>query len=191
MRINIFLRCAEKAVFTAAETEYPVGTFKRLYNVMRNHDNGHAVLFVEVVDELIHFRCSCRIKSGNRLVQKKKLLCGAHCSCKKHSLLLTAGKLTAAAVGKVGNSKSVKVTSPKGRKATLKVGGKVRVKAKAVAQSSKLKVKKHRAITFETSNPKVATVSAKGVVRAVGKGKCYVYAYSQNGKCAKVTVTVR
>ena len=34
-------------------------------------------------------------------------------------------------------------------------------------------------------------VSSKGVIKATGKGSCYVYAYTQNGVFAKVKVTVK
>ena len=89
--------------------------------------------------------------------------------------------------GKVGNSKSVKVD-----KKTFKIGigKKVTLKATAVAASKKLKVKKHRAIAFESSNKNVATVSKKGVIKGIRKGKCYVYAYAQNGVMARVKVVV-
>ncbi|MBQ1406888.1 MAG: Ig-like domain-containing protein, partial [Eubacterium sp.] len=53
------------------------------------------------------------------------------------------------------------------------------------------KVKKHRKIMYETSNAKVATVSAKGVIKGVKKGTCFVYAYAQDGVCAKIKVTVK
>jgi uncharacterized protein YjdB len=52
-------------------------------------------------------------------------------------------------------------------------------------------MKKHRAIAFETSNPKVATVDKKGKIKAVGKGKCKIYAYAQNGVCKAISVTVK
>ena len=89
--------------------------------------------------------------------------------------------------GKVGNSKSVKVN-----KKTFKIGigKKVRLKATAVAASKKLKVKKHRTIAFESSNKNIATVNKKGVIKGIRKGKCYVYAYAQNGVMARVKVVV-
>ena len=89
--------------------------------------------------------------------------------------------------GKVGNNKSVKVN-----KKTFKIGvGKtVTFKATAVAASTKMKVKKHRAIAFESSNKNIATVSKKGIIKGVQKGTCYVYAYAQNGVMAKVKVVV-
>ena len=44
---------------------------------------------------------------------------------------------------------------------------------------------------YESTNPKVATVSARGVIRAKAKGSCYIYAYAQNGVFKKIKVTVQ
>lgn len=73
----------------------------------------------------------------------------------------------------------------------LKKGKSLKLKAKAVPQSLKLKVKKHVEVRYESTNKKIATVSKKGVVKAKKKGSCYVYAYAQNGVCKKVKVTVK
>lgn len=91
--------------------------------------------------------------------------------------------------GKVGNDKKVK-TAAKKNKVSLKKGKTFKLKAKPVVQSKKLKVKRHRKMAYETSNSNVATVSSAGIVKAVGKGTCYVYAYTQNGVFAKIKVTV-
>lgn len=92
--------------------------------------------------------------------------------------------------GKVGNNKKVK-TKAKKNKVTLKKGKTFKLKAKAVARSKKLKVKKHRAVKYETTNKKVASVASNGKIRAAGKGTCYVYAYAQDGVYARVKVTVK
>ena len=44
---------------------------------------------------------------------------------------------------------------------------------------------------YESTNPKVATVSARGVIKEKTKGSCYVYAYAQNGVAKRVKVTVK
>lgn len=54
-----------------------------------------------------------------------------------------------------------------------------------------LKVKKYRALKYETRNAAVATVSGKGVVTAKARGTCYVYAYAQNGVFKTIKVTVK
>ena len=92
--------------------------------------------------------------------------------------------------GKTGNYKSVK-TKAKKNKVSLKVGKSFKLKAKGVPQVKKLKVKVHRKITYETTDSRIATVSAKGVIKGVNKGSCLVYAYSQSGTYAKIKVTVK
>ncbi|MBO4863000.1 MAG: carbohydrate-binding domain-containing protein [Eubacterium sp.] len=110
---------------------------------------------------------------------------------KAGKVLSTSKTIHAATTGgKVGNVKSIS-TKAKKNKVTLKKGKKFKLKAKQKAASKKLKVKKHRAIQYESTNTAVATVSTKGVVKAVGKGKCYVYVYAQNGITIKIKVTVK
>ena len=92
--------------------------------------------------------------------------------------------------GKVGNDKAITTNAKKG-KVTVKKGKAIRLKTKSVPASKKLKVKRHRTTSFESSNKKIATVNAKGVIKGVKKGTCYVYAYTQNGAFAKVKVTVK
>ena len=92
--------------------------------------------------------------------------------------------------GKAGNCKAVKITNAK--KATcLKKDKTVKLYVKQVAQSKKLKIKKHRAILFESSNAKVVSVSKSGKIKAKKKGTAYLYAYAQNGVYAKLKVTVK
>ena len=89
--------------------------------------------------------------------------------------------------GKVGNDKKVTLNK---KKITLKVKKKFTIKATTVPASS-LKVKRHRKIAFESSNPSVATVNKNGVVRGVSKGTCYVYCYAQDGVYARAKITVK
>ena len=94
--------------------------------------------------------------------------------------------------GKIGNHKKVTVKKAVTKKAKkLKKGKTLKLKAKAVPQAKKLKVRKHRGIMYESSNPAVAQVNGKGAVKGINKGTCYIYAYAQNGTCAKVKVTVK
>ena len=55
----------------------------------------------------------------------------------------------------------------------------------------KMKIKRHRKVAFESSNPKVATVTSSGKIKAKSKGTCYVYAYAQNGVFKKIKVVVK
>ena len=92
--------------------------------------------------------------------------------------------------GKVGNDKAVK-TKAKKNKVTVKKGKTFKLKGKAVRASKKLKVKKHVGIRYESSNPKVATVSKTGVIKGLMKGKtCYVYVYAQDGVYKRIKVNV-
>ena len=84
--------------------------------------------------------------------------------------------------GKAGNP--TKVICKKAK--ALKVGKTLKLKAK----QSGSKVKKHRKVSYESSNPAIATVSSSGKVKAKAKGTCYIYAYAQNGKHKKVKITV-
>ena len=90
--------------------------------------------------------------------------------------------------GKVGNCKKLKVNKSK---VNLKQGRKFKLKVKQIAESKKVKLKKHRKIAFESDNQDVAVVSKKGVITAKKKGKCSVYVYAQNGVYKQVKVTVK
>lgn len=88
--------------------------------------------------------------------------------------------------GKYGVAKSVKVNKST---VSIKQGKTFRLKAKEVKKDKK--IKQHRAIVFESSNPAVATVSKKGVIKGVQKGRCYVYAYAQNGVYKRIKISVK
>lgn len=88
--------------------------------------------------------------------------------------------------GKYVNPSAVKAAKTK---AVLKKGKTLNLKAKLVRPKGKFK--KHAAIAYESSAPSVVTVSSKGIVKAVSKGSCYVYAYAQNGAYKKIKVTVK
>ena len=96
----------------------------------------------------------------------------------------------ATAGGKYSNAKSI-TTNAKKNKVTLKAKKTFTLKANEVLADKKLKSKKHRAVQFESTNKNVATVTAKGVIKAKKKGTCFVYAYAQNGVMKKIKVTVK
>ena len=77
----------------------------------------------------------------------------------------------ATAGGKVGNYKKVKLNK---EIVKLKCGKVFKIKAEQVPEKKKLKVKRHRDICFESSNPAIATVSASGKVKAKKKGRCII-----------------
>ena len=89
------------------------------------------------------------------------------------------------------NAKKVKVSK---KSYTLAVGKSAKIKAKIVKAKSgkKLPGKGHCAkLRYTSSNTKVATVSKSGKIKAVGKGKCDIRIFAQNGRSCKVTVTVK
>ena len=94
--------------------------------------------------------------------------------------------------GKYTNPKSVRIIKPdrakKKSEVIIKKGKKVQLKANI--KKGKQAVKEYRKLSYETNNKKIATVSAKGVIKGVRKGTCYVYVYAQNGVYRKVKVTI-
>ena len=95
--------------------------------------------------------------------------------------------------GKVGNPKKVIIRAgKKAIKATaLKKGSTLKLKTKLKPANKKQKIKKHVSMRYESSNPKVAAVSRKGVITAKSKGSCVIYAYAQNGVYKTVKVSVQ
>lgn len=70
-------------------------------------------------------------------------------------------------------------------KATLKAGQTLALKA-TVSPSNATNKK----LTYTSSNKKVATVSSKGVIKAIGGGKATIYAKTSNGIKKKCVITV-
>ncbi len=87
------------------------------------------------------------------------------------------------------NAKSV-TTKAKKNKVKISKGKKFKLAGKTVAEKGKGKLIDHRKIVYESSNPKVATVTKKGVIKGVGKGKCTIYVYAHNGVFKAIKVTV-
>lgn len=76
-------------------------------------------------------------------------------------------------------------------KVTLNQGKTTPINGKVVLPKNK-KMKHYTAVVqYESTDKAVATVSNKGVIRAVAKGTCYVYGYAQNGVYTKIKVTVK
>lgn len=88
--------------------------------------------------------------------------------------------------GKYGVAKAVKVNKTK---ATIKKGKTFKIKASEIKKDKK--IRRHRAICYESSNTAVATVNAKGKVKGVKKGKCTIYVYAQNGVYKTVNIKVK
>ena len=89
--------------------------------------------------------------------------------------------------GKFGNPKKLAIRSKK--KLALQKGKSAKIRTNITWTPGKQT--KHRKAGFESSDPAVATVTAKGKVTAVGKGSCMIYVYAQNGLFKTVKVTVK
>lgn len=88
--------------------------------------------------------------------------------------------------GKKGNPTSLKV---KKSKLKIKKGKTAKIKA---SFKKKKKVATHIAkFRYESTDTSIATVNKKGKVKAVGKGKCKIYVYTQNGLTKMIPVTVK
>ena len=90
-----------------------------------------------------------------------------------------------------GKNTNVKKITLKAKSASVKKGKKYRIIVKTVKADKKMKLKTFRKLNFESSNKKIATVSAKGVVKGIRKGKVTIYVYAQNGIYATVKIKVK
>ena len=91
--------------------------------------------------------------------------------------------------GKATNIKKVTVSKSD---ITLEKKKTKKLKIKSVYAKKNKKLLNHTAkYIYSTTNKKVATVSKKGVVKAVGKGTCYIYVRAGSGAYAKVKITVK
>ena len=90
-----------------------------------------------------------------------------------------------------GKNTNVKKITLKAKSASVKKGKKYRIIVKTVKADKKLKLKTFRKLNFESSNKKIATVSAKGVVKGIRKGKVTIYVYAQNGIYATIKIKVK
>lgn len=101
---------------------------------------------------------------------------------------LTASK-TVHTVTNGGKTTVAKKINVKPAKVSLKVGKSKSLIAKEVKSGKKLI--SHRKLSYESSNPTIATVSKNGKISAKKKGKCSIYVYTQNGIYKKVAVVVK
>lgn len=113
----------------------------------------------------------------------------------KGKKVILAKTITAHVVGRL-HKKATNVKEIKLAKTSynLKRGTKQAIKAKAVLmnkQKRQLSNKHAREFRFASGNPKVASVSTSGIIKAVGKGSCTVYVYARNGYTKAIKVTVK
>lgn len=106
--------------------------------------------------------------------------------------ICTSSPIYAATKGKKAKSNytGVYVSSSKVKKASaMKKGGSLSLKAIGRLASG-CRAVKYKALRYESSDSKVASVSGKGKVKAISKGTCTIYVYAQNGVYKKVKVKV-
>ena len=77
--------------------------------------------------------------------------------------------------------------------ATLKVKGNAKQKTVTLKATVNPKNANNKAVTWKSSNAKIATVNSKGKVTAKKKGTCYIYATAKDGskKSAKCKIVVK
>ena len=143
-------------------------------------------------------RTSCVVKKVNgkklNLTKNYKIRVVAYKYVDGKKVVL-AKSLTAHIVGRKSKKyTNVKSITVKKTKETIRLGKTRTIKAKVNLQDKRKKQlsKAHAAeFRYVSTDKKVATVSKKGKIKAVGKGKCYVYVYAKNGCAKKITVTVK
>lgn len=109
---------------------------------------------------------------------------------------VTLGKTVTAHIVGRKNAKYTNVRAVKVKKSSysLKKGKTVTIKASTVlvSKGKKQLTNAHaKQFRYASTNKKVATVSAKGKIKAVGKGSCIIYVYARNGYAKKIKVTVK
>lgn len=106
-----------------------------------------------------------------------------------------AKTITAHVVGSK-NTKFTNVKAVKVKKSfyNLKKGGTAAIKAGTVLVSrnkKKLSNEHAKEFRYATTNHKIATVSKKGKIKAVGRGSCSIYVYARNGYAKRIKVKVK
>ena len=94
--------------------------------------------------------------------------------------LATTGAFTTKAEAKLNK---IKVTSPSGKTVRVAKGKKVKLK-------TTIKILKNKKVKFKSKNPKVARVTAKGIVKGIKKGKTKIVVSSKSNPKIKKTIKV-
>lgn len=100
------------------------------------------------------------------------------------------GKYSVASAIKIIKLAGKKV-SAKSLKFTFKKGKTIKIKATEIPAEKKKIIKQYRAICYESSNKKIATVTKNGKIKTVKRGTCKIYLYAQNGVYKAITIKVK
>ena len=125
------------------------------------------------------------MKKHTKMSMLKRILAVVLAAAVAVSILAVPDAEVSAATGKV---KSVAVTNLPAKQLTLKKGKSFTLKTKVSVSGKKVS----KAVTYKTSNKKVATVNAKGKITAKKKGTATITVYSKadKKKTCKIKVTV-
>ena len=114
-----------------------------------------------------------------------RLVDGKYVAVAQSITMHTAG----AAQGTYTNAKSIAV---KNSTVNLAVGKTSQIKPTLTRQNSKKALLDHvDKFRYQSTNTKIATVSANGTVKAVSKGSCTIYVFATNGKLKSVRINVK
>ena len=118
-------------------------------------------------------------------VSKKGLITPKYGGKAKIAITLTSGRKLTLTVKVTDPLAPKKLTIKQGKKATLKVGGKLKLAVRYKPVNARTK------LTWKTSNRKVATVTSKGVVKAKKAGTAKITVTAANGKKATIKIIVK
>ena len=125
----------------------------------------------------------------NKKLKKKTNYAYVIAAYDKDGKLISASK-TVNVVTKGGKYTNVKKVTVSKKTLKLKVKKSKKIKAK-VTKADKKKTLKNKKLTYVSSNPEVAKVSAKGKITAKKKGSATIYVIAPNGISTTVKVTVK
>ena len=95
----VLLRCAVKML--RPQMQDTAGMAQGLRDIMGDHDDGDALLVVQLVHHIVQLIGDGGVQPGKGLIHKQQAAGGAQGPCQQHPLLLPAGKLPVAAVRQV------------------------------------------------------------------------------------------
>ena len=141
-------------------------------------------------------KVSVKKVNGKKLKQKKNYKVYVLAYKLVNGKKVTLGKTIIAHIVGSKNTKYTNVKEVKVKKTSysLKKGKTVKIQASTVLvnKDKKQLTNAHaKEFRYASTDKKVAKVSAKGKIKAVGKGKCTIYVYARNGYAKKINVKVK